>query len=170
MTAAEARSAAAEEGLSLLTAENLTGFKGVSRNPSSASKPFKVQIGAKYLGTFATAEEAALAVARFLGPEGVVSEREVADLLFPRQPDARAQLRSLRGEKRRWPQSKLNQHHFGMYRLISRSRCVGGRVCAMCGRGATRGHDCCCAAYCSAECASKHAAQHAKFAHGGMGA
>ena len=43
------------------------------------SKPFKAKPTHegrhKYLGYFATAEEAALAVARFLGPEGVAAEQ-----------------------------------------------------------------------------------------------
>ena len=76
MTAAEAHAAAEEEGLALVRAENATGFKGVCRN-GSASKPFKAQLwhGGRHnhLGLFATAEEAALAVARFLGPEGVAA-------------------------------------------------------------------------------------------------
>ena len=74
MTAAEAHAAAADWGLALLRADNPTGFKYVSRG-GGVSKPFAAQLrhgGRKnYLGTFATAEEAALAVARFLGPEGV---------------------------------------------------------------------------------------------------
>ena len=73
MTAAEAHAAAAAEGLALLRADNPTGFKGVSRS-GSGSKPFQAQLWRggrnKTLGRFATAEEAALAVARFLGPAG----------------------------------------------------------------------------------------------------
>ncbi len=76
MTAAEAHAAAASEGLALLRAENLTGFKGVQRS-NIVSKPFKsdLWLGGRnnHLGTFATAEEAALAVARLLGPEGVAA-------------------------------------------------------------------------------------------------
>ena len=77
MTPAEAYAAAEAEGLTLLRAENTSGFMGVSRS-GSASKPFKAQLKVgghhHYLGVFATAEEAALAVARFLGPEGVAAE------------------------------------------------------------------------------------------------
>ena len=72
MTAAEAHAAAAAEGLTLLRAENATGFKGVSRG-GSVSKPFQANLynagRTNHLGYFATAEEAALAVARFLGQE-----------------------------------------------------------------------------------------------------
>ena len=79
MTPAEAHAAAEAEGLTLLRgrSDNSTGFKGVSYDPTWASKPFKAQLkhGGRdhYLGNFATAEEAALAVARFLGPEGAAA-------------------------------------------------------------------------------------------------
>ena len=75
MTAAEAHTAAAEEGLALVRAENSTGFKGVYRGgaKSSAGKPFKAELRNKSLGYFATAEEAALAVARFLVPKDVAA-------------------------------------------------------------------------------------------------
>ena len=76
MTAAEAHAAAESEGLTLLRAVNSTGFKGV-RHQNSASKPFMADLyrdgRSNYLGTFATAEEAALAVARSLGPEGIAA-------------------------------------------------------------------------------------------------
>ena len=76
MTAAEAHAAAASEGLVLLRAENATGFKGVSFS-ANVSKPFaaKLKQGGRNtsLGCFATGEEAALAVARLLGPEGVAT-------------------------------------------------------------------------------------------------
>ena len=74
MTAADAHAAA--EGLTLLRAENATGFKGV-RLGNNVSKPFQAVLwhGGRdnYLGNFATAEEAALAVARFLGPAGAAA-------------------------------------------------------------------------------------------------
>ena len=77
INAAEAQAAAAEEGLSLVRAENSTGFKYVRRDPKSVSKPFKAELrhGGRfeYLGYFATAEEAALAIARFLGPKRVAA-------------------------------------------------------------------------------------------------
>ena len=75
MTEAEARQLAEEEGLQLVPAtNNASGFRGVSRNGSSMSKPFRAEIwqgGEQHvLGTFTTVGEAALAVARFLGPAG----------------------------------------------------------------------------------------------------
>ena len=85
MTAAEAHATAAAEGLALIRAENPTGFKGVSRRSATTIKPFLAQLtqGGRpnYLGAFVTAEEAALAVARFLGPEGVAAE------LAPTEPE-----------------------------------------------------------------------------------
>ena len=74
--AAEAHATAAAEELELVRAENPTGFKYVSfdSRQNHASKPFKAELRDggrhKYLGTFATPEEAALAVARALGPGG----------------------------------------------------------------------------------------------------
>jgi len=56
------------EGLTLVRAYNMSGFTGVSFNSSNIAKPYqaKVRRGGKQvtLGTFATAEEAALAYAR----------------------------------------------------------------------------------------------------------
>ena len=75
MTEAEARQLAEEEGLQLVPAtNNASGFRGVSRNGSSMSNPFRAEIWQggeqQSLGTFTTVAEAALAVARFLGPAG----------------------------------------------------------------------------------------------------
>ena len=76
MTEDEARRLAAEEGLALVPADNTTGFKGVSYN-NSYIKPYTAQIwqdGKDHsLGTFASAAETALAVARFLGPAGAAA-------------------------------------------------------------------------------------------------
>jgi hypothetical protein len=73
MTAAEALAAAEAEGLTLVPADNPTGFKYVGHETNSVSKPFKATArrdgSSRHLGMFETAEEAALAVARFLGPE-----------------------------------------------------------------------------------------------------
>ena len=55
----------------------MTGFKNVSRRTDCITKPFHAVVSHggrdNHLGNFATAEEAALAVARFLGPEGVAA-------------------------------------------------------------------------------------------------
>jgi len=70
LTAEEAVRQAKAEGLTLLRSDSSTGYKGVYFDSSSKSKPFKVEVwrGGKlvYLGTFATAEEAALCYARSL--------------------------------------------------------------------------------------------------------
>ena len=64
------------EGLTLLKAENKTGYFGVSQMPGR-SKPYQAQVprGNKlvHLGCFATAEEAALCIART--PEGQEAAR-----------------------------------------------------------------------------------------------
>ena len=63
MTAAAAAAAAEAEGLTLLVSDNVTGFRGVSRYRSGKT-PFVAFYHSTYLGSFATAEEAALTVAR----------------------------------------------------------------------------------------------------------
>ena len=73
LTSEEARQQAEAEGLTLLKADNTAGYFGVTYYPqASKSKPYqaKVKRGGKdvYLGSFATAEEAALCIAR--SPEG----------------------------------------------------------------------------------------------------
>ena len=84
MTAEEACAAAAAEGLTLVRSdhksETATGFKGVRQNPSSHSKPFRAELKPgtlsdkyQYFGYFATAEEAALVIARSVGPEGIAA-------------------------------------------------------------------------------------------------
>ena len=71
LTSEEARQQAKAEGLMLLVAENKTGYFDVNHYPGR-SKPYKAQVqrGGKTvgLGYFATAEEAALCIAR--SPEG----------------------------------------------------------------------------------------------------
>ena len=68
----EARQQAQAEKLTLLVAENTAGYFGVYLHKPGQPKPYKalVRRGGKqvYLGYFATAEEAALHVAR--SPEG----------------------------------------------------------------------------------------------------
>ena len=66
------RSQAEAEGLTLLVADNTTGYFGVYLTHPSQPKPYQAKLrrGYKYvhLGSFATAEEAALCIAR--SPEG----------------------------------------------------------------------------------------------------
>ena len=68
------------EKLTLLVAENKTGYFGVSLAKPGRPKPYQARMtrdGKKVsLGNFATAEEAALCVAR--SPEGQVAARRVA--------------------------------------------------------------------------------------------
>ena len=70
--AAQARQQAQAEELTLLVAENKTGYFGVYLDRPGKPKPFQAQVtrGGKkvHLGHFTTAEEAALHVAR--SPEG----------------------------------------------------------------------------------------------------
>ena len=70
---------AAAEGLTLLVADNKAGYFGVSHHPGRP-KPYQAQVwrGGKNvnLGMFATAEEAALCVAR--SPEGKVAAKKAA--------------------------------------------------------------------------------------------
>ena len=72
MRGAEARQQAEAERLTLLVADNTTGYFGVYLVNPGQPKPYLAQLrrGGKqvYLGCFATAEEAALCVAR--SPEG----------------------------------------------------------------------------------------------------
>ena len=80
LTSEEARQQARAEGLTLLVGENKTGYYGVAHGPSRISKPYQAYVwrgGKKVsLGCFATAEEAALFVAR--SPEGQVAAGRAA--------------------------------------------------------------------------------------------
>ena len=73
------------EGLTLRVAENKTGYFGVHLSQTSKSKPYQAQVrhGGKmvHLGRFATAEEAALCVAR--SPEGRATAHTRAALAPP---------------------------------------------------------------------------------------
>jgi hypothetical protein len=88
LTSEEARQQAQAEGLTLLKADNKTGYIGVHLNKPSRPKPYQAQVrrgGNKVsLGSFATAEEAALCIART--PEG----REVAQRAAASEGQGRA--------------------------------------------------------------------------------
>jgi len=76
----EARQQAQAEKLTLLVADNKSGYFNVYLSKPGQPKPYQVQVkrGGKhlYLGSFATAEEAALCVAR--SPEGQAMAAEQA--------------------------------------------------------------------------------------------
>ena len=86
LTSEEARQQAEAEGLTLLKADNKAGYFGVYHPSPGQPKPYQAQVrrGGKEvsLGSFATAEEAALCIAR--SPEGQEAarraEREAAEL------------------------------------------------------------------------------------------
>ena len=74
-TQEEVRKLAATEGLSLLTAPTACGYKGVTKStyvaePREGHRDYVAKEGDCYLGTFFTAAEAALAVARHIGVDG----------------------------------------------------------------------------------------------------
>ena len=79
LTSEEVRQQAEAEGLALLKSDNKAGYFGVHHKPGRA-KPYEAQVrrGGKmvYLGYFATAEEAALYVART--PEGQAAAMQAA--------------------------------------------------------------------------------------------
>ena len=80
LTSEEARQQAQAEGLTLLVADNKTGYFGVCLNKPGNPKPYQARVwrGGKVasLGYFATAEEAALCIAR--SPEGRVAATKAA--------------------------------------------------------------------------------------------
>ena len=80
LTSEEARQQAQAEGLMLRVADNTAGYFGVHLSNPGYPKPFqaKVSRGGKrvHLGSFATAEEAALCVAR--SPEGQAAAEKAA--------------------------------------------------------------------------------------------
>eukprot|EP00964_Phaeocystis_antarctica_P011119 scaffold6115_cov57-Phaeocystis_antarctica.AAC.4 len=84
LTSEEARQQAQAEGLTLLVADNKTGYFGVCHQ-SGKPKPYQAQVkrGGKYvyLGYFATAEEAALCIAR--SPEGQAAAQKAAAATRP---------------------------------------------------------------------------------------
>ena len=87
LTSEEARQQAQAERLTLLVADNTTGYFGVYLNNKPGQlKPYQVRRGGKMvgLGSFATAEEAALCVAR--SPEGQAAADKAAAAPLPTPP------------------------------------------------------------------------------------
>ena len=76
----EARQQAEAEGLTLLRAENSTGYFGVYLKKPGQPKPYQAQVKRGgmhvHLGYFATAEEAALCIAR--SPEGLTTFAKIS--------------------------------------------------------------------------------------------
>ena len=91
LTSEEIRQQAQAEGLTLLRADNKTGYFCVSLNQPDHPKPFQARVwrGRKKvsLGCFATAEEAALCVAR--SPEWQAAAERAATLPVPAGEAAR---------------------------------------------------------------------------------
>ena len=79
LTSEEAQQQAQAEGLTLRKADNKAGYYGVNQK-SGESKPYEARFfrggGQVYLGYFATAEEAALCIAR--SPEGQAAAKRAA--------------------------------------------------------------------------------------------
>ena len=95
--ASEARQQAQAEKLTLLVADNKTGYHGVYLSHPGTPKPYKAQVqrgGMKVsLGCFATAEEAALCVAQ--SPEGQAAAAQRAAAAAPlTSEEARQQARA----------------------------------------------------------------------------
>jgi hypothetical protein len=80
LTSEEARQQAQAEGLTLLKADNKSGYFGVHHNNPDKPKPYLAAVWRDgkvvHLGSFATAEEAALCIAR--SPEGRAAARKAA--------------------------------------------------------------------------------------------
>ena len=87
------RQQAEAEGLTLLKADNKTGYFGVHLTHPGQPKPYQAQVwrGGKVvsLGHFATAEEAALCVAR--SPEGRAAAERAAAVPQPRRSEEEGQ-------------------------------------------------------------------------------
>ena len=96
LTSEEARQQAHAEGLRLLVADNKAGYFGVSLNNPGKPKPYQAHVwrGGKdvSLGNFATAEEAALCVAR--SPEGQAAAKKAAAAAPLTSEEARQQARA----------------------------------------------------------------------------
>ena len=96
MTAEEARKQAEAEGLTLVRYESISsGYTGVTFNRGSKSKPYMAQVkrgGEKlYLGTYATAEEAALCYARTPEAQAAAAAAQAAAAAPPAPPPMRAE-------------------------------------------------------------------------------
>ena len=93
LTGEEAQHQAEAEGLTLLVAVNKAGYYGVHLTHPSTPKPYQARVrrGGQmvHLGTFATAEEAALCIAR--SPEGQAAAGRAAAAAQPRRSEEQCQ-------------------------------------------------------------------------------
>ena len=94
------RQQAEAEGLTLLKADNKTGYFGVILDQRAKSKPFKAQVGRGgervSLGTFATAEEAALCIARSPEGQAAAAKKAAASPRLTSEEVGRRDARSIR--------------------------------------------------------------------------
>ena len=85
LTADEARAAAVAEGLELVpSSSGQTGFKGVRKKDGRYDVLIRENGKQRYIGTFATPEEAALCYARRVGAERAAAEAAEASVAGPR--------------------------------------------------------------------------------------
>ena len=93
LTSEEARQQAQAERLTLVVAENKTGYFGVHLTHPGQPKPYETRVRRVTLGSFATAEEAALCVAR--SPEGQAAAQRAAPSLTSEEARQQAQAEGL---------------------------------------------------------------------------
>ena len=131
LTSEEARQQARAEGLTLLVADNTTGYFGVYHQPGRTKpypKPYQARVTRDgrvvSLGTFATVEEAALCVAR--SPEGrAAAQKPTARAVLPlKSKEARQQVQAAAKLALRVADNKTG--YFGV-RLDKRSGRSGGK-------------------------------------------
>ena len=127
LTSEEARQQAEAERLTLLVAENKTGYFGVKLDRPGRSKPYRAQVwcGGKQvsLGCFATAEEAALCVAR--SPEGKEAAKKAAAPLPLTSEEAQQQVEA-EGLTLRVADNKTG--YLGVHHLPGRSKPYEAKV------------------------------------------
>ena len=116
----EAIERAAAEGLTLVrSSDNQSGFVGVYLSRSRYEAQVKRGGALQHLGTFGTAEEAALAYARALGPEGSAAAAAKWDREAPMTPEEAIERAAAEGLT--LVRSSIDQSGFaGVYRYDSR--------------------------------------------------
>jgi hypothetical protein len=108
--ATEARQEAQAEKLTLLVAKNTTGYFGVYLKKPGRPKPYEAHVwrgGKMYLGSFATAEEAALCVART--PEGRAAAAERAAAAAPLTSEEARQRRRRAPPSEAWSRQRRRE-------------------------------------------------------------